>query len=140
MRGKGAFIWCVTLLIGAMIFISGCTGNDNSMDAHGTHSVVQPILVELNVQPMEAKVGEKVTFTAKVTHQGKDVDDAKEVMFEYWRHGDAEENHAKDIVKSTGKGTYILEAVFQEAGEYEVISHVTAMDQHSMPSVKFKVN
>lgn len=141
MRRQGAFISFVTLLIGVMIVISGCSNNNNdSVNAHASHSAAQPILVELSVQPMEAEVGEKITFTAKVTHQGADINDAKEVMFEYWRDGAAEENHSKQVVKSSGKGTYVLEAVFQESGDYEVISHVTAMDQHSMPSMKFKVN
>ncbi|MNN89583.1 hypothetical protein D3C81_2074190 [compost metagenome] len=78
-------------------------------------------------------------FEAKVTHQGNNVDDAKEVMFEYWKDGDAEDKHQKVTVDSSGDGMYELEQAFDEAGTYHVISHVTAKDQHSMPSTEFTV-
>ncbi|MNJ56045.1 hypothetical protein D3C77_515740 [compost metagenome] len=60
-------------------------------------------------------------------------------MFEYWKDGDAEDKHGKVTVKGVGEGKYVLEKTLDEPGKYHVISHVTAKDQHSMPSADFTV-
>lgn len=110
------------------------------MHTSGDHNnQMQAIEVHLQVNPTEVLRGEKVKFEAKVTYNDEDVNDAKEVMFEFWRDGDDEDQHAKVTVESAGNGMYVLEQAFQEAGTYHVISHVTAKDQHSMPSADFTV-
>lgn len=132
----------VSLVILLVLVVSGC-GKSNNASGHSAHNgadnVPQPIEVHLQVSPTEAKAGETVKFEAKVTHQGGNVDDAKEVMFEFWKDGDAEDKHQKMTVDSSGDGIYVLEQAFEEAGTYHVISHVTAKDQHSMPSTEFTV-
>ncbi len=100
---------------------------------------LEPIQVQLQVNPTEIQAGEKIRFEALVTHQGKPVDDAKEVMFEIWKDGDSEDDHSKITVKGAGEGKYVLEKSFKAPGSYHVISHVTARDQHSMPSAEFVV-
>ncbi|MFD1175665.1 FixH family protein [Paenibacillus puldeungensis] len=133
MKGKGWLIWTLSLLI---ILLSGC-GRAETTAIEDMQ--LEPIQVELQVTPDGAKTEDKVTFTAKVTQSGEDVNDAAEVMFEFWKTGDDEAEHSKVTVKGTGKGTYVLEHTFNEPGTYKVISHVTARDQHSMPSKQFTV-
>ncbi|MOA30171.1 hypothetical protein D3C78_1512360 [compost metagenome] len=130
-----------SLAIVLVLIISACSNNnttENSMHASGNHNM-QAIEVHLQVNPTEVLVGENVKFEAKVTYNGENVDDAKEVMFEFWRDGDDQEQHSKVTVESVGNGLYVLEQAFQDAGTYHVISHVTAKDQHSMPSTDFTV-
>ncbi|WP_410768598.1 FixH family protein [Fontibacillus sp. BL9] len=130
--------WLLVSLTVLFLLLSGC-GRSGSEGHSSSENTLEPIKVELTVNPTQVQTGEKVTFEAKVTHQGKTVDDAKEVVFEYWKDGDNEENHNMETVKGAGNGSYIFETVLESTGTYHVISHVTARDQHSMPSVEFKV-
>lgn len=132
-RKSGLFCLFLVLLL---LALSACGKKDNAH--HASVDSLEPIKVELHV-PAEVGAGESITFEAKVTHQGQDVDDAKEVMFEFWKEGDSPENHRKEVVEGAGEGKYVLEAAFDEPGTYHVISHVTARDQHSMPEVTFTV-
>ncbi|MDU4698520.1 MULTISPECIES: FixH family protein [Paenibacillus] len=134
MNGKTGLIAVIML---TLVVIAGCSkGGSTAAEAD---AMLEPIQVELEVTPSAAKTGEPVTFTATVTHHGERVDDAKEVMFEFWNTADDNAKHNQVKVKGAGNGTYVLEHTFQEPGAYEVISHVTARDQHSMPSKQFMV-
>lgn len=125
----------------ALILLLGGCGNKQDQYNHASVGVTEAILVELTVIPVEVKVGENIRFEAKVTYQDQPVDDAKEVMFELGRtDGSTDEQHVMETVASSGDGLYVWETSLDEAGEYEVTSHVTAMDQHSMPSETFVVN
>lgn len=124
-----AFILILTLL-------GGCARTEST--AMENFSLV-PIKVQIEVTPDSVQIGEKVTFTATVTHQEQSVDDADEVTFEFWREDDTEGKHSQVTVTSAGDGTYVLEQSFDQPGTYKVISHVTARDQHSMPSKSFIV-
>lgn len=136
MRIKGTVGLLAVIVL--VFVVAGC-GRSESSSASATDTALEPILVVLDVTPSVAKVGEPVTFTAKVTHHGENVDDAKEVMFEFWNTADDNAKHNQVKVKSAGDGTYVLEHTFKEPGTYQVISHVTARDQHSMPSKPFTV-
>lgn len=135
MKRKTGLIWLCLALI--LLTLSACGKSGNSAQ-HASVDSLEPIKVELHV-PAEVKAGESITFEAKVTHQGQDVNDAKEVMFEFWKEGDSAEDHRKEVVEGAGEGKYVLETGFDEPGTYHVISHVTARDQHSMPEVTFTV-
>ncbi|RCX23520.1 YtkA-like protein [Fontibacillus phaseoli] len=130
--------WLLVSLTLLFLLLSGC-GKSGSDGHSSSDETLEPIKVELTVNPTQVQTGEKVTFEAKVTHQGKSVDDAKEVVFEFWKDDDNEESHSMESVKSAGNGSYKFETAFESAGTYHVISHVTARDQHSMPSAEFKV-
>ncbi|WP_068785603.1 FixH family protein [Paenibacillus phocaensis] len=121
----------------ALVVVAGC-GRGESTEAQAD-AALEPIQVELEVTPSALKAGETVKFTAKVTHRGENVDDAKEVMFEFWNTSVDNAKHSQVKVKGAGEGTYVLEHTLKEPGTYEVISHVTARDQHSMPSKQFTV-
>ncbi|USB34896.1 FixH family protein [Paenibacillus sp. YPG26] len=124
----------ITALISlVLIVLSGC-GSDSH---HEAAEMPQPLEVKLTVNPSSAKMNEKVSFEAKVTQNGSNVDNAQEVTFEIWKDGS--ENHSKVTVPSAGDGKYVMLKSFTEAGKYHVISHVTADSQHSMPSAEFVV-
>lgn len=133
-KGKAGLVAAIVLVL---VVITGCSRDEST--AAEADTPLEPIQVELEVTPSAVKTGDPVTFTATVTHHGENVDDAKEVMFEFWNTGDDKAKHNQVKVKSAGNGTYVLEHSFKEPGTYEVISHVTARDQHSMPSKQFTV-
>ncbi|MNS32167.1 hypothetical protein D3C72_642420 [compost metagenome] len=120
-------------LISLVLLLSGCGHNTD----HEANEMPKPIEVKLTVAPMSAKVNEKVSFEAKVTQNGSNVDNAQEVTFEIWKDGS--DKHSKITVASAGDGKYVMLKSFSEAGSYHVISHVTADSQHSMPSAVFNV-
>ncbi|MBN3527481.1 FixH family protein [Paenibacillus apiarius] len=138
----------------AAMFAAGCgNGGDHDQHAekpagamhegHGEHgaanadgSIPDMINVELKV-PDEIKANEPVVISARVTQSDKAVDDADKVEFEYWMEG--EEQHQKSEGKLKEDGTYQMEHIFDKPGTYNVISHVTARDMHSMPKKAFEV-
>lgn len=135
MRFKRLGLSTVVTCLVAVLVLSGCSQGSSQSDQD---SMLKPLEVKLTVAPQETKVNEKISFEAKVTQDGKDINDAKEVTFELWKEGS--ENHSKITVTSTGEGKYVMVKSFAEAGTYHVISHVTANSQHSMPSTEFIVN
>ncbi|MCM3339937.1 FixH family protein [Paenibacillus sp. MER TA 81-3] len=134
----------------AALFMAGC-GNDGGHDQHtdqpgdamhGDHggsnadgTIPDLIKVELNV-PEEVKAKEPIIISARVTQSDKAVDDADKVEFEYWMEGE-EHERAEGTLKEDG--TYQMEHTFEKPGTYNVISHVTARDMHSMPKKTFEV-
>lgn len=124
----------------ALILLLGGCGNKQDTYNQASVGVTEAILVELTVIPGEVKVGESIRFEAKVTYQDQPVDDAKEVMFELVRTDGSTDESVMETVSSSGEGLYVWETSLDGAGEYEVTSHVTALDQHSMPSETFIVN
>ncbi|WP_148277779.1 FixH family protein [Paenibacillus popilliae] len=135
-----------------LIFAAGCgngnrnggerashngSGDHSGHEAHGQDEAV-PDLIKVDLQvPTEVKVNELATITARVTQNDQAVDDADKVEFEYWLKG--EEQHQQAEGSFTQDGTYQIERTFDKAGTYNVISHVTARDMHSMPKKQFEV-
>ncbi|WP_059052963.1 FixH family protein [Paenibacillus senegalimassiliensis] len=128
--------WLLAAFILTLTLLGGCARTESTAMENFS---LAPIKVQLEVTPDPVQIGETVTFTATVTHQEQIVDDADEVTFEFWREDDTEGEHGQVTVTSAGNGTYVLEQSFDEPGTYKVISHVTARDQHSMPSKSFTV-
>lgn len=127
----------VILAAASALVLAACgqhAGNEGH-EGHGSHNeskAVTPVTVDLKV-PAKAKAGDKVKITATVKH-GKDfVNDADEVMFEIIKDKDTKHS-VKEIVKKAEKGVYTLDYAFKEKGNYNVISHVTAHNQHTMPN------
>lgn len=133
MQGKVGWITVLVLMIAVL---GGCGRSETTAADNGP---LEPIQVNLEVTPDTVESGGTVTFTAKVEYRGENVDDASEVKFEFWNTEDENAEHSKVTVKSAGDGTYVLKHQFDEPGTYKVISHVTARDQHSMPSKQFTV-
>lgn len=109
-------------------------------EGHGTHSEsksVTPLTVDLKV-PAKAKAGDSVKITATVKHGKTFVNEADEVMFEIIKDKDLK-NSVKEKVKKAKDGVYTLEYTFKDKGNYNVISHVTAHNQHTMPNADIVV-
>ncbi len=87
--------------------------------------------VEVDLQLEDMKVGQVMTISAFVSHDGIPVDNANEVVFEIWEHGN-EEYHFIEETINVGEGLYSLNWTFEKEGVYYVYYHVTACDMHRM--------
>lgn len=110
-----------------LAFLAAC-GNGGAADETEELAVLE---VEFMV-PETADPRETVELEAVVTYGGEAVEDADEVVFEYWllgHEGDSSEveaTHAAD-------GSYVADVVFPEDGVYEIYAHTTAKGIHTMP-------
>ncbi|WP_449603675.1 FixH family protein [Paenibacillus sp. Marseille-Q9583] len=134
----------VPLLLGATLLVLGGCSSDQTKHS-GVHNMnmnmdmsMEPIKVELNWNPDEVVVNQKVTFEAVVTQDNLAVDDAKEVLFEIVSKDDSEQK-IEFKGKLVSDGIYQAEGTLAKEGQYIVTSHVTARTQHSMPNKELSV-
>ncbi|MGP3560726.1 FixH family protein [Geobacillus sp. BK01] len=121
MRRRLLFTW-MALLVVAML--AACSNNDEQAET--------PAMLEVKLDvPDHIELNKAATLACVVTYDGENVDDASEVKFEVWRHGDGEREMLE--AKHDGDGRYSVEKTFTEAGTYSVVAHVTARDMHNMP-------
>lgn len=114
--------------------LAACGQSNSGHEGHekaSSETKVKPVTVELTT-PKMAKANEKVTLKALVKQDGKAINDADEVMFEVINTKTNKSDKQK-VTKATN-GLYTLDYTFKEDGSYKVISHVTAKNQHTMPS------
>lgn len=119
---------CLLLLVA----VAAC-GNDNQ-EAFVPGS---PVEAAFTMEPSEPAVGDTVTFAVTVTQDGKPVDDASEVKFEWWREG--QEPHEMLPATFQKDGLYIAKQTISQPGSYFVYYHVTARDFHTMKKIPFTV-
>ncbi|MGG1658826.1 FixH family protein [Brevibacillus sp. NRS-1366] len=122
------------LLCTAALVATAC-GKNNSGETGLTSGA--PVEAAFSFAPAEPVVGEAITFSVKVTQEGKPVDDAKEVKFEWWKDG--QEKHETIPASLKSDGTYTAEQTISEPGSYFVYYHVTARDFHNMQKTPFTV-
>lgn len=119
--------------------LAGCgQGGQNNSDA-GQDEDTLPAIIEAKLDvPEKAEAGQEVTLSVIVSQGEEMVDDAKEVKFEIWKD---ENKDASEVIeaKHTEKGNYTAAYTFSEEGLYNVQSHVTARDMHTMPTKKIQV-
>ncbi|MBM6629845.1 FixH family protein [Mammaliicoccus vitulinus] len=132
----------ISILTVLMISVLAACGNDKKEDEHNhsehkSSDKPQALEVALNV-PKEAKSGEEVELSAEVKLGDEKVKDADEVMFEIVKDGDKASSEMKKV-KENKEGVYTLKYKFKEAGKYNVTSHVTARDQHTMPNQNINI-
>ncbi len=120
------------LLIGsflAALMLSGCGTNDAPKSTVITE---MPELVEVDLTvPQTAMIGEEVSFTAFITQGGETVDDADEVKFEIKNLTSGD----KELINASLNNDqhYTIIYTFKSNGLYDITSHVTARDMHTMP-------
>jgi methionine-rich copper-binding protein CopC len=119
-----------TLLLLAM---TAC-GNDQQQTAALSST---PVEAAFTLEPSEPKAGDTVTFSVTVTQDGKPVDDASEVKFEWWKEG--QDPHTMLPATFQKDGLYIAKQPITEPGSYFVYYHVTARDFHTMKKIPFTV-
>ncbi|MFA7745603.1 MULTISPECIES: FixH family protein [Salinicoccus] len=126
-------------MILSLAVLSAC-GNGGDMEGEMNHDnpsedEVRSLEVDLEV-PESADAGEAVEFTAHVHSNGEDVTDADKVMYEV---KSGEESLENIEAQHDADGVYTIEYTFEEAGTYTVISHVDAMQLHTMPQAEITV-
>lgn len=128
------------LLVIAILLLAGCgqqNAADHNHDQGSNPPSLQPVEVQISIQPEQAESGKPVTILATVTQGDEKVDDADEVVFEIWR--DDEQQHEKLDGTPENNGVYSVSKTFEHPGLYNVIAHVTARDMHTMPLEKITV-
>jgi hypothetical protein len=97
--------------------------------------VKAPSIIEVEIQttPEKPLPGDDVQIEAKVTQAGNPVDDANDVSFEIWEKNNDE--HETIVAEHSDKGAYSINKVFEKDGVFNIVAHVTARDQHTMPKI-----
>jgi len=116
-----------------LLFAVTACGNDNQE----TFTPGSPVEAAFTMEPSEPVVRDTVTFAVTVTQDGKPVDDASEVKFEWWRDG--QEPHEMLPATFQKDGLYIAKQTISQPGSYFVYYHVTARDFHTMKKIPFTV-
>lgn len=133
------------LIIGLCTVALAACGKEEKKEGHEAHEnhattsdeKVQALTVDLTV-PEHVEKGKTVEIKALVKHGKEKVNDADEVMFEVIKDGDTK-NSVKEKVKKAKDGVYTLTYTFKEDGTYNIISHVTAFNQHTMPNKEITI-
>ncbi|OQP07778.1 hypothetical protein B1690_00365 [Geobacillus sp. 46C-IIa] len=116
------FLAMIAMLAG--IVIAACSNNNEQAET--------PAMLEVKMDvPDHIDVDKPTKLACVVIYGGENVDDASEVKFEVWKHGDGDRQMLE--AKHDGNGRYSVTKTFKEAGTYSVVAHVTARDMHNMP-------
>lgn len=124
----------MALFVLLLFVVVGCSNHNTNhagMDMDSNVSL-SPVNVELNIQPNEVKVNEKVIIEVVVTQDNKKITDADKVIIEMvptetnGKHGEMPATHV-------GEGKYVFETSFDQADTYSITSHVTVGAMHTMP-------
>lgn len=123
----------VWMILACLFLAVGCSNQKENNQA-----VEKPIDVSVLLPSKGINTNEDATLRAEVTQNGKVVSDADKVDFEIGKVG---EDSLVMLPGVNGKdGIYSTSYKFKDAGNYYVIAHVTARDQHTMPKIEFPVN
>ncbi|WP_088041309.1 FixH family protein [Bacillus sp. EAC] len=122
----------LSIVLACITITAGC-----SNDKVEKQTVEKPVEVNLLLPTTGINVKKEITFRAEVTQNSKVVSDADEVQFEVGKTG--EDSMAMLDAKHGADGIYSANYTFTDPGDYYVVAHVTARDQHSMPKKDFIV-
>ncbi|MDE5412494.1 FixH family protein [Alkalihalobacterium chitinilyticum] len=131
MKKKLSIIGSVLLL--GLMTACGQTGDDGQANvASGPcENPLVPIEVDFTWDPETIVSDESIQFTAHVTHDGFNVEQADDVQFEIWEHANPDYHHMLET-ENQGDGLYTLDWTFPEEGVYYAYYHVTACAMHRM--------
>ena len=119
----------------AILTLSAC----GIKEENSTTSDEVPEIVEVDLTvPETANVGEEVVFTAAITQGGEIVGDADEVKFEIENLSTGEKDKIEASLNEDKQ--YEIMYTFQTNGTYDVTSHVTARDMHTMPTKQVAIS
>lgn len=121
-------------LCSGVFLLSSC---GNAKDEASSSDVPKALEVKLT-GPEEVQPNEKAAYQAAVVYGDEPVTDADEVEFEVWKEGEKSSSSQFKASKKE-KGVYRFETDFKDDGLYIVQSHVTAKQQHSMPTIQVRV-
>lgn len=119
----------------AVLALSACGANE---EPKSTTADEAPELLEVELTvPETATVGTEVPFIAEVTQGDEIVDDADEVKFEVLNLTSGEKEQIDATLNK--QKNYEIMYTFKTNGKYDVTSHVTARDMHTMPTKQINV-
>lgn len=111
-------IGMLLLIIGLLVF-SACNSNSDNADKKTETETEELASLEVEFEvPETADVDEEIPLKAVVTYGDEKVEDADEVMFEFWEKGH-EDDSTKVEAKNNGDGTYTIETTFDHDGIFE---------------------
>lgn len=138
----------LTAAIMVALLITGCTSPaeeaadspppapEGTPEAEADNSLVR-ITAAISTEPEVLSTGTSSRLEVQIRQGDELVDDADEVIFEFWKYG--EEEHQIMDGAFQGEGTYSIEYTFVEDGIYYLVPHITARNMHIMPSERFTV-
>ena len=112
-------------VLGACVFVAGCAAQSE-----------EALNVTLQPSVEEVAVWEPITFDVTVETFGEM---EQQAIVEIEILNEAEQTIGILPASHVQDGRYTLETVLDVAGDYEVISHVTVDEHHSMPSTTITV-
>ncbi|MDX1805425.1 MAG: FixH family protein [Paenisporosarcina sp.] len=119
----------------AALTLSACATKEEPQ-SKTTDEVPELVEVDLNV-PETASANVEVIFTAAVTQGEEIVEDADEVKFEVKNINTGE----KELLEAhLNEKQYEGKYKFTTKGTYDVTSHVTARDMHTMPTKQIVIS
>lgn len=117
-----------------LVLIVGCT-TSNTQNVE----LEMPAILEVQVLTSSdnPSVGEEVRIEAVITQAGEIVDDASDVSFEVWEINN--DDHEMIVGVYDGEGIYFTNKVFETDGKFNIVAHITAREQHTMPKIELLV-
>ncbi|KKI90506.1 hypothetical protein WQ54_21415 [Bacillus sp. SA1-12] len=120
------------LLIGCLLILGGCTAKEEAKT-----SKTIGLDVAVTSIPKQIQLLKPVKITALVTINGAEVNEKAEVEFELIKKNGAQIGFVTP--EYIGDGKYQIETIFDEEGEYQIVSHVSIGNVHEMPIFEIKV-
>src|SRR5699024_9849693 len=100
-------------------------------EAHDDHDHEEVTGLDSDLTTLETtEAGEEIEIVTHVTSNDIDINDSDKVVFKVLKD-DKKLDHINAACNENGK--YKIDYTFDEAGTYEVISHVDAIGLHTMP-------
>lgn len=134
---KRLLLSILTILVISVLAACGNKDEEHHHSDQKSSDKPQALKANLNV-PKDVNKGETVDLSVAVTLGDEKVKDASEVMFEIVKDGDKDNSEMKKA-KHNKNGEYTIKYKFKDAGKYNITSHVTARDQHTMPNENVNV-
>lgn len=113
-------------------FLIGCQSSNGE-------GGISEVVSKFTFSPKTAKINEPITFKLKITADGKNIENAQNVKFEFWLDKKADEEHMMETVLHQDNGIYSLDKSFDEPGEYSVYYHADAEGKHLMEKYQFTI-
>ncbi|MDR6225977.1 FixH family protein [Desmospora profundinema] len=145
MRWKGLRLLFVAIGVVALTACGSSTDEDHT-NGHSDHGQQQgaesdveaTLKVDVTVEPEPVQAGEETAVRAAIIQNGEAVEDAHVVRFEIGPEGASEDEREK-VETALVDGVYQGMYTFPEAGDYQVMVHVTARGSHMMDAVEVSV-
>lgn len=126
--------WLMSLFAVTMI-LSGCSNEEKVSSSNKEPASMIEVKVDFKT-PNENPNDEKILFQVHVTQDGKNVEDASSVQFEYWQAGNRKNSQMVEGA-NIGDGMYEAEAALEPDSVYYAYAHTEARGLHVMPKEEF---